>query len=285
MFWQRTLSAFVLISLVLSGLIFTGLIARFIPIVFLIVVALLGVVEACKLLAAIGLPARGSLAFVSAMCLCASAALGRLEHLPMILAITMMGVFIIHIFSPPKEFKGAVENVAGTLIVLLWEGLPLAMALDLFVSRDLFSMEGVEGRRWLKLLFAVVWSTDSFAYMVGKSIGRRKLTPISPKKTWEGAFGGLIGGGILIPVLLSYIFPTPYPHARLLEFILVSCGLSVLTQLGDLAESLVKRQAGFKDSGTTYTGHGGILDIMDGLLFASAGLWCYVWIMTPHVLV
>lgn len=284
MFWQRTLSAAVLIAIVFSGFLSTSPVARATPLVFLVIVAFLGVSEACALLKKIGLPARRLLAFPAVACLCASAALGELEHLPLIFSAVLFGAFLLEMARKRPDFKGATESVSGTMLVLLYVGLPLAMALDLYVSRALFTSPsdglspGIEGRRWLKFLFAVVWSTDSFAYIVGKSMGRRKLTPISPKKTWEGAIGGLLGGGLLVPLALSFLFKDVYPAARLGEYLLVGCGLSVLTQLGDLAESLLKRQAGVKDSGSTYTGHGGVLDIIDGLLMASAGLWCYVWL-------
>ncbi len=291
MFWQRTVSAIILIAIVLSGFLSQNVAARMIPIVFLFVVAFLGVSEACVLLGKMGWPARRLIAFAATACLCASSALGQLEHLPLVVFATLLGCFLVDILHPREEFKGSTESVGGTLFVLMWVGLPLAMGLDLYVSRGLYGQSGagglslgVEGRRWLKLLFAVVWTTDSFAYIVGKSIGRVKLTPISPKKTWEGTIGGLVGGGLVIPVLLTQLFPRAYPSSRMLEYILVSLGLSILTHVGDLAESLVKRQAGVKDSGHTYTGHGGVLDIIDGLLFGSAGLWCYVWFADRAVL-
>jgi CDP-diglyceride synthetase len=285
MFWQRTLSAAVLIAIVLSGFLFENQFVRYIPIVFLIVIAFFGVSEACVLFGKIGLPARRLLAFLATAGLCLSAGLGQLEHLPLILSVTLLLAFLFEMSRHRDDFSGACESVSGTMLVLLWVGLPLAMGLDLYVSRGLFPpeganqlSEGVGGRRWLKLLFAVVWSTDSFAYIAGKTLGRHKLTAISPKKTWEGAVGGLLGGGVLIPIVLSLLFPKPYPMSRIGEYILVSCGISILTQFGDLGESLVKRQAGVKDSGHTHTGHGGVLDIIDGLLFAGAGLWCYVWL-------
>ena len=286
MFWRRTISAIVLIALVLSGFLFTHFYVRLIPIGFLIVIAFFGVSEACQLLRKIHLPARMPLAFLATGCLCVSAARGQLEHLPLILFLTLFGAFLVEMGIQRKDdaFQGAIEGVSGTIFAVVWVGTPLAMALDLYMSRDLFSLEGVEGRRWLKLLFAVVWTTDSFAYIVGKNIGRRKLTPISPKKTWEGAIGGMLGGGVLIPVLLTLIWPEAYPSQRLKEYIGVGCVLSILTQWGDLAESLIKRQADVKDSGHTFTGHGGVLDIIDGLLFAAAGLWCYVWITQPALL-
>jgi phosphatidate cytidylyltransferase len=291
MFWQRTLSAALLIAIVLSGFIYGNVFLRMIPIVFLIVVAFLGVTEAARLLEKIGMPVHRGLVFAATACLCASTALGCLEHLPLILAISLWGAIGIEMSRYRENSPGSViHSIGGTLFVLLWVGLPLAMALDLYVSRDLFSMEGVEGRRWLKLLLAVTWATDSFAYITGKTFrGLGKIHPLSrlsPKKTWEGAIGGLVGGGVLIPIILSLIVPRAYPADRLLtELIPVACGLSILGQIGDLGESLVKRQAGEKDSGITHTGHGGVLDIIDSLLLAAAGLWCYVWLTQPSLLV
>lgn len=120
-------------------------------------------------------------------------------------------------------------------------------------------------------LFAVVWSTDIAAYFNGRALGGPKLAPrFSPNKTWSGALGGAaaaVAGGILVASLVaapgSWIVP------------LLALLLSIVSQIGDLAESWVKRQFGAKDSGRLLPGHGGVLDRVDGLVAAAALLYLF----------
>ncbi len=117
----------------------------------------------------------------------------------------------------------------------------------------------------LIFLFVVVWLTDIGAYAVGRTIGGPRLAPsISPGKTWAGAFGGLflaVAGTYLVAALMG----SPQPVGALA----LAIYLSIATQCGDLFESWVKRRFGKKDSGTLIPGHGGVLDRIDGLLFAA----------------
>ena len=120
---------------------------------------------------------------------------------------------------------------------------------------------------WLLLgVMAAVWVADIAAYFTGRAFGRRKLAPsISPGKSWEGAYGAVAGVGIYGLACLSYV---GYPLADPGKLVLVLVGLVAFTAvsiIGDLFESLVKRQAGVKDSGTLLPGHGGILDRIDSL--------------------
>ena len=118
------------------------------------------------------------------------------------------------------------------------------------------------------LLFVVVWGADSGAYIVGKNVGGPKLAPrISPGKTWSGAVGGVVTGALIalgIAALGGFGRPLFWLGAGLV--------LAVASVLGDLAESQLKRSYGVKDSGSAFPGHGGVLDRLDGFLFASAAL-------------
>ena len=107
---------------------------------------------------------------------------------------------------------------------------------------------------------AIVWATDIFAYIAGRSIGGPKIAPsISPSKTWAGLGGGMVGAGVS-GALLAYHFTLP----EMLYWLGVP--LAVLAQAGDFFESWVKRRAGVKDSGKLLPGHGGVLDRLDGLV-------------------
>ncbi len=113
-------------------------------------------------------------------------------------------------------------------------------------------------------IFAVVWSTDIFAYFVGRAVGGPKLAPpISPGKTWSGAIGGTVAGVILSSLLTGLVF------SRLAVWtVVIALVLSIASQVGDLFESFIKRRFGVKDSSRLIPGHGGVMDRVDGLVFA-----------------
>jgi phosphatidate cytidylyltransferase len=126
-------------------------------------------------------------------------------------------------------------------------------------------------RRWVLVLLAGVWSFDTGAYLVGRAIGRRPFLPwISPKKTLEGVLGGLVVATAGVAVILAISGVSP------LEAVVLGPLLGIVAQSGDLAESLLKRAAGAKDSGTLIPGHGGILDRVDSILFAAPVLAAWV---------
>ncbi|MCV3295772.1 MAG: phosphatidate cytidylyltransferase [Oenococcus sp.] len=120
---------------------------------------------------------------------------------------------------------------------------------------------------WMAFVFGliIVWLTDSFAYIIGRKLGRHKLIPkISPNKTWEGSIGGTAVATIVAIIFAeSTHFAT---HFSLFEIALATLILSIAGQFGDLIESALKRYFGVKDSGTLLPGHGGILDRFDSML-------------------
>jgi phosphatidate cytidylyltransferase len=119
------------------------------------------------------------------------------------------------------------------------------------------------GLAWLLFVLVTTWMTDVFAYLVGRKYGKRKLIPhVSPGKTREGAIAALVGG-TLSGVLCGYAFGVPVPFILLL---VLGCLVAVGAMLGDLAESLIKRNIGIKDMGSIIPGHGGLLDRIDALL-------------------
>lgn len=155
-----------------------------------------------------------------------------------------------------------------------------------------------QGGALVLLLLFIVWAGDIFAYFVGKSLGRHRMAPqTSPKKTWEGAVASLLAGLLVAALLHKYALPISTTlldlhviekrdgffalHGpRLAPTLLLAAAINVAAQLGDLVESLIKRGAGVKDSGTLLPGHGGMLDRIDALLFAAPLLWYYaVWSM------
>lgn len=131
----------------------------------------------------------------------------------------------------------------------------------------------VEGRKWTLLLFATIWMGDTAAFYTGLSVGRHKLYPeISPNKTVEGAAGGVFGSIIVVVIAKMWFIR----QMSLTDVAVISIGIAVVGQLGDLCESMFKRAAGVKDSGSIIPGHGGILDRFDSILFAAPFLYYYL---------
>jgi phosphatidate cytidylyltransferase len=131
------------------------------------------------------------------------------------------------------------------------------------------------GLLWTTLALLTTWATDTGAYLVGTRIGKHGFfTRISPKKTWEGAIGGFVCA-ILAMLVLGAFVDLPIAHR-----ILFGLGVSIAGTLGDLAESLLKRQTGVKDSSNIIPGHGGLLDRIDSMLFAGVFAYYYlIWIL------
>jgi len=127
------------------------------------------------------------------------------------------------------------------------------------------------------LPLALTWICDTAAMAAGSMIGGRKLAPVlSPHKTWAGAIGGFVGAVIAAAALGTWVLPRFGLHLDILQLALLGAVLGVVAQVGDVAESLFKREAGVKDSSALIPGHGGVLDRLDSLYFVipvAAGLY------------
>jgi len=132
-----------------------------------------------------------------------------------------------------------------------------------------------DGRNWVFFALFVTFSSDTTAFFIGRALGRHHLAPhISPGKTWEGAIGGILGA-----IVVSLLFTLPTPLSLPLSYwqaILLGLLVSIFGQLGDLVESLLKRNTGVKDSGKLLPGHGGFLDRIDSIVFAGIVVYYYV---------
>ncbi len=125
-------------------------------------------------------------------------------------------------------------------------------------------------------LFVTVWICDSAAYFLGKAFGIHKLYPsVSPKKSWEGAIAGFVASIITFTILIYLLIPEfPMIHS-----IIIGLLIGIFGQIGDLAESLLKRDAGIKDSSTILPGHGGFLDRFDSIIFVAPILFIYIYVL------
>ncbi len=157
----------------------------------------------------------------------------------------------------------------------IWSALGLAYAaLPFFAMSDLRS-DNHNGLIVILLLYFCVWGADVFAYFAGRTIGGPKLAPsISPNKTWAGFIGSLVGA-----LLLSYLVDLAAGFDPILVFFIIMLLAAVVSQLGDLMESSIKRKFEVKDSGTLIPGHGGVLDRVDGLVVAAV----FIWLVTLYI--
>ncbi|HUS04020.1 MAG TPA: CDP-archaeol synthase, partial [Dehalococcoidia bacterium] len=137
-----------------------------------------------------------------------------------------------------------------------------------------------DGRDWIYLAMFAIFANDTGAFFIGTKWGKHKLaSDISPGKTWEGAIGGLLSavvGAIAIsriPILFS---SSPIEYWQV---VLLGCLISLFAQLGDLVESLLKRNMGLKESGNLLPGHGGVLDRFDSFIFVGAVVYYYIWMV------
>jgi phosphatidate cytidylyltransferase len=183
------------------------------------------------------------------------------------------------------ELSRAFPAAAASVFAFTYIALPLGFLVQI--------REQWAGAFLLLYLLLLVWAGDIFAYFVGRTLGRHLMSPrISPKKTWEGALASLIASLVVGMLLYNYALPisTALLNAHLIEkrdgffalqkpplwpTLLLSAAINIAAQLGDLVESLIKRGAGVKDSGSLLPGHGGMLDRIDALLFAAPVLWYY----------
>lgn len=167
--------------------------------------------------------------------------------------------------------KDSISSLTHNLFGLVYLSLPLLYAVKI-------PMVDGNNRPWLLVsVFILIWSSDSFAYLVGRFFGRNKLFErISPKKTWEGFFGG-----VFFTVLIAYLLFYFSGLLSLTTWIGLAIIASSIGTLGDLFESAVKRHFKIKDSGNLIPGHGGILDRIDSLLFVAPCSYLYLE-LTQH---
>jgi phosphatidate cytidylyltransferase len=186
-----------------------------------------------------------------------------------ILLIFALGVFIRQ-FPQRLNLQG-IETMAVTLFGLIY-----VAWLANFITRVNFATSN--GRFWVMYLVVVTKFTDIGAYLIGSSLGRHKMIPrISPKKTWEGTVGGVLFAVVSSVLCLRYM-PDELgaDGMQMSHAVVLGLLLGVAAVIGDLAESLIKREAGVKDSSTWLPGHGGALDLIDSLLFTAPLLYVYM---------
>jgi len=282
--WQRVLTAVVGIPLLLAFIYLGGwcLVAG------LLLLSLVGLQEFFSLAEAAGLHPNRAIGYGSATLIMAALVVGRdagepsrmpvptfYELLPLLLTLTVIAALVQQMLRPAEP--GAIAN-AGTVVLGVMY-LPFLFSY-LVRLRSWFThyvlvpgthLSLPSGVFWLTAVVAAAWAGDTTAYAVGKAIGRHKLCPkISPGKTVEGAVAGLLATTLVAAAMGRWLgLPVTYG-------VVLGVTLAIAGQLGDLSKSVMKRQAGVKDSGTIIPGHGGVLDRFDSLLFSAPVAFYYL---------
>ena len=176
---------------------------------------------------------------------------------------------LILVVTYPNSAKLWAKSVVAKFLFGICTLFPFLIGL-LAIRFNNYTLDAYQGTYLLLYVFLLVWGADSGAYFFGRALGKHKLAPkVSPGKSWEGVLGGLFTSGVIAFVFLQ-VTPNDV-FGRTLEtvpFIVVSIATVAISVLGDLAESMFKRQAGIKDSSNLIPGHGGILDRVDSLTAA-----------------
>jgi phosphatidate cytidylyltransferase len=200
------------------------------------------------------------------------------SHFPDLAGLVLALVFAF--FCGTSLLRGRSEaGLEGTSTTIL-KGLLGLVYLGLAPSFAYRLLGLSHGLVWFSSLLIIIFAGDTSAYLVGLKLGQTKLMPsISPKKTVEGAVGGLIGSILAVLILSQWL-----PSAPIWYLTVMGACVGVVAQFGDLFESLLKRLANRKDSGSLMPGHGGVLDRLDGVLFAAPIMFFFAQLVEKHLI-
>lgn len=251
----RVLSAIVGIPLAIA-IIWYGDIFLFAALVLLVG---LGLKEFFNITSNMGLPAEKSFSYFSSLLLLITFYFAP-SHIMFTITLIFLGVLTLMVLNYPQlSFKAVGSALVGVFYIAFLFGFMLLI-------RQLPS-----GEILLIFLFLLNWSSDTFAYFVGRALGRKKLAPkVSPNKTVEGSLGGILGTIVVALLIGNWLLDISN-----VDLIAIGTLVSIFGQLGDLTESALKRMGKVKDSGKLIPGHGGVLDRFDSILFTAPLLYFY----------
>ena len=254
---QRVLTAIVLVAVLLGVMLGLPPIAT---VWLLTVLVLVGAWEWAGFIGEVTVIKRASFALVVALALAAAFYFCSVDtvfvRIVMTIAVAWWFVAFLWICIAPSRVTPVTAAAAGLLsLVPCW----LALA---------YVTLATNGTHWVLFTLALVWAADTGAFFAGRWLGRVPLAPrVSPKKTWEGVIGGVLASGVVAWIAATWVFSVDtWP------FVLTCVAVAALSVVGDLTESMLKRAAGLKDSGSVFPGHGGMLDRIDSVTAAAPAL-------------
>lgn len=271
----RTLSAAVFVAVLLGAIFYDYLSFTFL----FLIVSIWALHEFYKISEKLGARPFRIISFITAIAFYSSVVFLNIgfrysnEVLSLSIGLTFL-IFISALFSKnEKPIQDAVYSILG--IVYCVVPFFILNYLVCLGNRGSFGIPIYKSHFILGMIL-LIWAYDSFAYLVGSMIGKRKLYErISPGKTWEGSIGGLV-----LTMASSYLIAYWFPEIEFKHWLVISMLVVVFGTLGDLFESMLKRQAGIKDSGNIMPGHGGILDRFDSLMFVTPFVYLYLsWVL------
>lgn len=257
---------------IITFIVLACVIAGGIPLMLLVMyVAYIGSKEYVNILQKKGFRPFLKLIILADICFVILTAFKRFDLVPVVLTLGTIGAFTIVLCKGRQPY---IANVATTILGFVYGGwLPCYVLLLRQLNQDslgFFSIRMNSGLGFMLLLFCTILMTDVGGYVFGSKFGKTPLAPVvSPKKTVEGAIGGSLLA-ITAAMLIGYVI-----HIEWYQSLIAGLLITVFAQIGDLAESLIKRDAGVKDSGNSLPGHGGFLDRADSYLFSTPVAYFY----------
>jgi phosphatidate cytidylyltransferase len=268
---KRTATALILLAVGFPTLFFGG-IPYFLFIGFLLTVAAweyVGMFQAAGSLCLVSRPARW-LVIVAVVAVAAARFFTLTASIP-VLTLSVMAMLAFHLVDYERGTDQAGLNFSVSVSALVYLG---------WVGSYLFDLRQLEnGAWWAMFVLPCVWFADTGAYLLGAAYGKQRMSPrLSPKKTWEGFAAGVFSA-MLMGGFLAFAYSTWGPlHLSIWVGVLFGLVVGLLTPLGDLGESMLKRQAGLKDSGTIFPGHGGAFDRIDSWIWGAVlGYYFITW--------
>ncbi len=279
----RSLTAIVFVTVLLSCMFI-----NYISFVFLFfIVSIWGLIEFYQLSEKYGAKPYKIIGIISSIVLYVfgvlyNSNLSLFYHTEIIFAIVIALTFITFVFGLFDSRKHSALNVTYTLTGILYAVVPFILLICISCTDKAFtfnhpSLQSINNfapynYHYVLGVFLLIWASDSGAYFVGSLIGKHKLHErISPGKTWEGT-----AGAALLNIACAYVMAIWFNELALVHWIVISILVTVFGTIGDLVQSMLKRQAGVKDSGKIMPGHGGILDRFDSVIFVAPFVYCYL---------
>lgn len=190
----------------------------------------------------------------------------------LIISLFFAVVFLLFVSALVSSRRIAIQYIGKNLLTLVYIVIPFSMLIKI----PYLNFEGVYDTSVVIGIFILIWSNDIFAFIIGKAFGRNKLIErVSPNKTIEGFLGGFI-----FTFISAYFVATYCSSIQALQWFTIAIIVSIFGVLGDLIESMFKRQANLKDSSNLLPGHGGFLDRLDSIIFATPFIFIYLFLTT-----